>query len=720
MKRFLLALLLLLPSSARAQFTIPNSNTPGVNPSQSLWMQADVDALVLGIKGTGVLSGCAVTWSSGHTFNVAAGSIQINGATVAVSSTSVTLQQANGSRHRFDLIVVNSSGAVSVVQGSVGLPPTVPSLPASRVLLATVFVPAASQALSADRVIDKRVMVRTATSDGGTSAPATVLLTDYGAVCDGSTDDTAAIQAAFDAAASASYQYAGTVLWPAKTCRITSGVTIGNADAPLGQVFVSIQGAGPAKSKLSYDGASDGIALLLKRNKYFTITGFQVVNAGSRGTTRGLVLGGYGGVGTETLQGHIDRSSVSGFYQGIAAGMPDGADGAVASSDMLYTLVELENNTYGWINDNWDLNILNHTFLGLNLAFNTYGLKTAEGNVEVRGGSTTHNDNADFWITGGNIAISEIRAEVKNRFLLGSAGNVVTVRDCLLQPSGAPSDIVIELLTTSATAITNTRFTSSGTMSVHADSHPRQLLLSNNYYDAEITWPFVVTNTTYVTYPMYLEVVGTVHAFNQRNLPDYRGTYTFGDTSLTPGPLASLRCTPYPVLNAFANPEGNIWPECFVRQPSLGLIPSAGRNLRVQRQFATSGTVAVTFARTVAITYGSPVSVRWNVVTGTLYPSDLGLKIAITQGENTIPATISDVNTSNSTFLFSTNTAASCGSCSSLSAVIGENEPDANYLVQIGCSAQETVSWSSKATTGFTLTSSNSSSTATCDVVIVR
>lgn len=34
--------------------------------------------------------------------------------------------------------------------------------------------------------------------------------------------------------------------------------------------------------------------------------------------------------------------------------------------------------------------------------------------------------------------------------------------------------------------------------------------------------------------------------------------------------------------------------------------------------------------------------------------------------------------------------------------------------------AQETFSWSSKATTGFTLTSSNSGSTATCDVVIVR
>lgn len=61
----ILCVLLLLPSLAWAQFTIPNSNATGINPNQSLWMQADVDALVAGIKGTGVVAGCAVTWSTG-------------------------------------------------------------------------------------------------------------------------------------------------------------------------------------------------------------------------------------------------------------------------------------------------------------------------------------------------------------------------------------------------------------------------------------------------------------------------------------------------------------------------------------------------------------------------------------------------------------------------------------------------------------------------------
>jgi len=144
-----------------------------VNPNQSLWMQADVDALVAGIKGNGVISGIGVTWSSGWTFNVAAGSIYVSGSTVSVSSTSVSVLQANGGRHRLDLIVVNSSGVVSAVQGNVSLTPTAPSLPANSLLLATVFVPAGATALSADRVVDKRVMV---TAGSGTGSVTSVAL----------------------------------------------------------------------------------------------------------------------------------------------------------------------------------------------------------------------------------------------------------------------------------------------------------------------------------------------------------------------------------------------------------------------------------------------------------------------------------------------------------------------------------------------------------------
>jgi len=226
----LLCVLLLLPSLAWAQFTIPNSNATGINPNQSLWMQADVDALVLGIKGTGVVTGCAVTWSSGNTVAVAAGSVKINSTTVAVSSTTVALLQANGSRHRIDLIVVDSSGTVSAVQGTVSLTPTAPALPASTVLLAAVFVPAASLTLSAARVVDKRVFIGSGGSGG--SEPAALLVTDYGAVGDGSTDDTAAIQAAVDAAIAS--PTARTVLFPAPAAyyKITAPIAVHGASLP--------------------------------------------------------------------------------------------------------------------------------------------------------------------------------------------------------------------------------------------------------------------------------------------------------------------------------------------------------------------------------------------------------------------------------------------------------------------------------------------------------
>ncbi|MCV6900747.1 hypothetical protein OE165_27320, partial [Escherichia coli] len=88
---------------------------------------------------------------------------------------------------RIDLIVVDSSGTVSAVQGTVSLTPTAPALPTSKVLLASVFVPAASLTLSAARVVDKRVFIGSGGS-GGTTEPGAILLSDYGAVCDGSTD----------------------------------------------------------------------------------------------------------------------------------------------------------------------------------------------------------------------------------------------------------------------------------------------------------------------------------------------------------------------------------------------------------------------------------------------------------------------------------------------------------------------------------------------------
>lgn len=52
--------------------------------------------------------------------------------------------------------------------------------------------------------------------------------------------------------------------------------------------------------------------------------------------------------------------------------------------------------------------------------------------------------------------------------------------------------------------------------------------------------------------------------------------------------------------------------------------------------------------------------------------------------------------------------------------IIGENEPDVNYVVVITGNANETFKVTTKATTGFTVTSSNVASTATIDWILMR
>ena len=152
-------------------------------------------------------------------------------------------------------------------------------------------------------------------------------------------------------------------------------------------------------------------------------------------------------------------------------------------------------------------------------------------------------------------------------------------------------------------------------------------------------------------------------------------------------------------------------------------------------EVSTAATVAYTFTRTVTITLAADGT--FTVTTGVLRPSDLGKKVSIANGTNSCgfqggsnPGTFLGFLTTYSTTTTGTVSgqqqlaADDCRmtprAVAGLTMTIGENEPDANYMLMLGCNADERFSWSSKATTGFTLTSSNASSTATCDVLVVR
>jgi hypothetical protein len=141
-------------------FTIPN-NDEAYNPNQSIWMQTDIDALVAGHRGEGVISGCDVTAQGvpNMTVAVASGKVRVSQTIVPVTAGNVTISAANPTNPRIDLVVVNNAGTKSAVTGTAAANPKAPALPANSVLLAMVYVPASATSIPSNLITDKRVIV---------------------------------------------------------------------------------------------------------------------------------------------------------------------------------------------------------------------------------------------------------------------------------------------------------------------------------------------------------------------------------------------------------------------------------------------------------------------------------------------------------------------------------------------------------------------------------
>lgn len=155
-----LLLTLLLASPAQAQFTIPNV-ADAFHTSQAQIDKVDLDIIVAGINGTGVVSGCAVTaqGSPNMTVAVEAGTVRVGQNVVDVTAGNATITTANGTNPRFDLIVVNNSGTKSVTAGTAAAAPSFPAIPANSVVLAAVYVPASDTTIASNQIVDKRVLI---------------------------------------------------------------------------------------------------------------------------------------------------------------------------------------------------------------------------------------------------------------------------------------------------------------------------------------------------------------------------------------------------------------------------------------------------------------------------------------------------------------------------------------------------------------------------------
>lgn len=143
-------------------FTIPNEADALVAAMASPDSK-DVEVLVAGLAGTGVVgTGCQVTAQGvpDLTLAVAAGTVAVAGVTAAVAAGNVTITTAHATNPRFDLVVVNSSGTKSVTAGTAAATPVFPTIPASSVVLAAVYVPANDTAIGSTQIVDKRAPVR--------------------------------------------------------------------------------------------------------------------------------------------------------------------------------------------------------------------------------------------------------------------------------------------------------------------------------------------------------------------------------------------------------------------------------------------------------------------------------------------------------------------------------------------------------------------------------
>jgi hypothetical protein len=151
-------------------FEIKNDPAATVNPALNT-LQAQIDSrdlaiITAGDNNTGVISGCAVTANSLLTVAVAAGTVMVQGASVAVAAVaSLAVSVADVTNPRFTLIWVDSSGAVTANDGAANAAPDYPTITADangnlqRVVLAAIYVPALLSTILSTDITDKRMYI---------------------------------------------------------------------------------------------------------------------------------------------------------------------------------------------------------------------------------------------------------------------------------------------------------------------------------------------------------------------------------------------------------------------------------------------------------------------------------------------------------------------------------------------------------------------------------
>jgi len=570
------------------------------------------------------------------------------------------------------------------------------------------------------------------------TVPPYVNIKDFGAKGDGSTDDTSSINAAYASLAGS----AGTVIWPPGNYKVTDTIVCGIATGGTGAAtsFIgTLCPGGQDHTVLQWHGATTGRpAFLMAKNKYNQMTGLRIQNAtGTKGTSIGLQLGGSGSgaFGTQTLSFWVINCLISGFNVGAT----DGNFGAC--SEIAWASTTFDSCDTGFTLN--DFNSLDHVFYEAAITANTIGIDTGvSSEIHVYGGSGSQNG-VDFNI-GGNSQhtfISGFRSEESTSAMVNGVANgaCVTVQSCL-QTSALGSG---------HNAITGT-FTRLCVKDCNLDGFIRQ-----NFADGGQVIELTGNKLTRWDTSRSLPIQGAFSAGNPtsvQKLALFRDNLDGSGSNLPileySGPIgykSDYSTGAFP----FSDPVKTVSPMDFTGSPSNffswqslnhvrglaeGMVPGAtstggvltpGLNLRVQGVFASSNSLSFTFTR--ALTVSATGNANVTASAGTFLPSDVGKPLKITNGADTgadwYGQIVAYVNST--TVAVMAAPFASPGGrqpqCTNKGATVGANEPDGNYLVTGLCGdANETFWVTSISSTGFTLHSSNATSTATVTCLIVR
>ena len=307
-------------------FTIPNQSDAGTSS------QAEVDAVDFGIlvaayNGTGVVAGGAVTaqGTPDMTVAVAAGTVLINGLHYTISAGNGTITTADSSNPRFDLITINTSGAIVVTAGTAASNPVFPAIPADDAVLAAVHVPAGDTAIATAQITDKRVIVKNA-SAAGTGDDVLMRLGDGG--------DIAIVHRA--TVVNANEEIANlTVGTSAHLGAAVNSLVVSNITTDGDMLFLVSDG-GNSKGVLKLDGANG--AAVVQRLYFYDVGGEYMESDGSTLTITGTVaLGsalpvGSGGTGATSLNNLITLGThTAGAYIATLANATNGGTAVTGS-----------------------------------------------------------------------------------------------------------------------------------------------------------------------------------------------------------------------------------------------------------------------------------------------------------------------------------------------------------------------------------------------------